>query len=88
MKKLFAAAAVAVIMAVSAVPAFAASVDSPVAKKQCDPKSSSTTVVKDTGAVSPKTGNDSLIAFSAIALTSAACGASTLFAVKKAKAKK
>jgi len=88
MKKLLAAVAAAMIMAVSAVPAFAVSVDSPVATTQAETQPTTSTVKKDTTPVSPKTGSDSVAAFSAIALTSVACGAATLFAVKKAKAEK
>ena len=88
MKKLFAAVAAVMIMAVSAVPAFAVAVVSPVATTQAETQPTTSTVKKDTTPVSPKTGSDSVVAFSAIALTSAACGAATLFAVKKAKTKK
>lgn len=85
MKKLIASAAAAMIMALSVVPAFAISVNSPVATTQAETQPTTTNVKKDDNPVSPKTGADSVAAYSAIALTALACGAGTLFAAKKAK---
>lgn len=85
MKKLIAAAAAVMIMAFSAVPAFAVSVDSPVATTQAETQPATSTVKKDTTPVSPKTGSDSVAAYSAIAFSAVACGAAALFAVKKAR---
>ncbi len=85
MKKLIAAMAAVMIMAFSAVPVFAANVVSPVATTQPATEPTTSTVKKDNTPVSPKTGTDSVAAYSAIALSAAACGAATLFAVKKAK---
>ena len=85
MKKLITAIVAVMIIAFSAVPAFAVSVNSPVATTQEETTAPDSPVKKDTTPVSPKTGSDSVVAFSAIALSAAACGAATLFAVKKAK---
>ena len=85
MKKLITAIVAVMIIAFSAVPAFAISVNSPVATTQPDTQPTTSTVKKDTTPVSPKTGSDSVVAFSAIAFSAVACGAATLFAVKKAK---
>ena len=88
MKKLITAIVAVMIIAFSAVPAFAVSVNSPVATTQEETTVPESPVKKDTNPVSPKTGSDSVAAFSAIAFSAVACGAATLFAVKKAKAKK
>ena len=88
MKKLITAIVAVMIIAFSAVPAFAVSVDSPVATTQPDTQPATTPVKKDKTPVSPKTGSDGVVAYSVIALSAAACGAATLFAVKKAKANK
>lgn len=85
MKKLFAAAAAVVIMAFSAVPAFAVSVDSPVATTQAETQPTTSSVKKDTTSTSPKTGSDSVAALSALAFSATACGAATVLAVRKAK---
>lgn len=85
MKKLIAAAAAVMIMAFSAVPAFAVSVDSPIATTQAETQPTTSTVKKDPAPVSPKTGSDSVVAYSAIAFSAVACGAATLFAVNKAR---
>lgn len=85
MKKLITAIVAVMIIAFSAVPAFAVSVNSPVATTEAATEAPESPVKKDTAPVSPKTGSDSVVAFSAIALSAAACGAATLFAVKKAK---
>ena len=85
MKKLITAIVAVMIIAFSVVPAFAVSVNSPVATTQEETAAPDSPVKKDTAPVSPKTGSDSVVAFSAIALSAAACGAATLFAVKKAK---
>lgn len=98
MKKIIAAVIAVTVMAFSAVPAFAAesetkptaNVESPVATvstKTGTSSSGSASCKKDCSPVSPKTGSDNTIAFSAIALTASACGAATLLAVKKAKSK-
>lgn len=83
MKKIIAAVIAVTIMAFSVVPAFAKDVKSPVAT--CSNKTGGASCQKDCSPVSPKTGSDNTIAFSAIALTATACGAATLLAVKKAK---
>ena len=81
MKKFITAVVAVMIIAFSAVPAFALSVNSPVATNP-------PAVKQDKAPVSPKTGSDSVVAYSVIALSATACGAATLFAVKKAKANK
>lgn len=88
MKKFITAIVAVMVIAFSAVPALAVSVDSPVATTQADTQPTTSTVKKDTTPVSPKTGSDSVVAYSVIALSATACGAATLFAVKKAKANK
>ena len=85
LKKIIAAFIAVTVMAFSAVPAFATNVKSPVAT--CPNKTGTASCKKDCSPVSPKTGSDNTIAFSAIALTASACGAATLLAVKKAKSK-
>ena len=88
MKKLITAIVAVMIIAFSAVPAFAISVNSPEATTQAETEPTKSDVKKDTNPVSPKTGTDSVATFSAIAFSAAACGAATLYAVKKARAKK
>lgn len=89
MKKLITALVAVMIIAFSAVPAFALSVNSPIATTQEETQpTTSSTIKKDTNPDSPKTGSDSVVVYSVIALSAAACGAATLFAVKKAKANK
>ena len=77
MKKFFAAAIASVIIAFSAVPAFAA-VNSPQGTPTTEPS-------KDKSTTSPKTGSSDVALYSAIALSVAACGAAS---VVLAKAKK
>lgn len=86
MKKLLVSAVAVLLVAFSAVPAFAASVASPVATQPrviCD---KSSTVVKDSGSMSPKTGSDAL-PFAVIAISAIGC-ASAAAVLAKSKAKK
>lgn len=86
MKKLLVSAIAVLLVAFSAVPAFAATVASPVATQPrviCD---KSSTVVKDSGSMSPKTGSDAL-PFAVIALSAVGC-ASAAVVLAKSKAKK
>ena len=78
MKKLIAALAAALMVAFSAVPAFAVSVDSPVATTPTEPGTP-----KDSD--SPKTGSNEMAVFATIALSLAACGAATAVLAKSRK---
>lgn len=78
MKKFIAALAAAAIVAFSAVPAFAVSVDSPVATTPAEP-------VKPGEPESPKTGSNEIAIFTTIALSLAACGAATAVLAKSRK---
>ena len=65
MKKLITAIVAVMIIAFSAVPAFAISVNSPEATTQAETEPTKSDVKKDTNPVSPKTGTDSVATFSA-----------------------
>lgn len=83
MKKLLVSAIAVLLVAFSAVPAFAATVASPVATQPRVVSGTSTT--KDSGSISPKTGSDSL-PFAVIAVSAIGC-ASVAAVLAKRKAK-
>ncbi len=90
MKKFFASIAAVMLIAISAVPAFA--FDSPEATNPNTPSKTTTTgggkaVVVDNGVSSPKTGSSDTAAYMAIALSLTACGAAGA-ALLKSKASK
>ncbi len=90
MKKFIASIAAVMLIAFSAVPAFAYS--SPEATTPSSPSKSTTTgggkaVVVDNGVSSPKTGSSDTAAYMAIAVSLAACGAAGA-ALLKSKASK
>lgn len=84
MKKLFAAAIAAMILAVSAMPVFA-SVDSPVATTVPESTTIEETIHRDDSPESPKTGASDIAAFGALGLTLAAAGVAVGATVKAKK---
>ena len=89
MKKIIAVLFAALIMAFSAVPAFAAEdYQSPVATVVPDTNPPASPVNKDTSGSSPKTGSSDTAAYAVIALSLAAAGAATLVFVKSGKSGK
>lgn len=85
MKKFIAAIAAAAIVAFSAVPAFAVSVDSPIATTQPETQPATEVQKPDTTPVSPKTGSADVALFSTIAIALAACGAASVVLAKSRK---
>ena len=85
MKKVIAMLFAALIMAFSAVPAFAEEVHSPTGVTVPDTEPVTSSTKKDDTPTSPKTGSSDVAAYSAIALSLAAAGAATLVFVKSKK---
>lgn len=85
MKKILAALAAATIVAFSAVPAFAVSVDSPVATTQAETQPATEVPNKDNTPESPKTGSGDVALFSTIAIALAGCAAASVVLAKSRK---
>lgn len=83
MKKFVTAIAAAALMMFSVVPAFAVSVDSPVATTQ--PDTTAPTRATTTDPVSPKTGTDDSMVFAIIGFSALACGSAAVALVKTSK---
>lgn len=81
MKKFVSAVLVTLMMAVSAVPAFAAV--SPVATQPEEPQTGSAT--KDNSPTAPQTGSGDVFAYSLIILSTVACGAAAVGLAKTSK---
>ena len=85
MKKLIILIAAVMLMAFSVVPAFALSVDSPVATTEPETEQVTYVPKPDDGGKSPKTGSSDIIVYMMIAASVIACGAASVALVKTAK---
>lgn len=86
MKKFMVAIIAVMMMAFSAVSAFAVDVESPVASTAPETQATTTTVkVPDKGDTSPKTGSGDTMAYALIAAAVLGCGAASVALVKMAK---